>query len=53
MARTRWQSRYCFRLKELSMVKNDDKSAAIQIGVIILMFIVVGVILVVVANIIA
>jgi hypothetical protein len=35
------------------MVKNDDKSAALQIGVIILMFIVVGVILVVVANIIA
>jgi hypothetical protein len=35
------------------MVKNDDKSAAIQIGVIILMFIVIGVILVVVANIIA
>jgi uncharacterized membrane protein len=35
------------------MVNNDDKSAALQIGVIILMFIVVGVILVVVANIIA
>ena len=35
------------------MVNNDDKSAAIQIGVIILMFIVIGVILVVVANIIA
>jgi hypothetical protein len=35
------------------MVKNDDKSAAIQIGVIILMFIVIGVILVIVANIIA
>ena len=35
------------------MVNNDDKSAAIQIGVLILMFIVIGVILVVVANIIA
>ncbi len=35
------------------MVNNDDKSAALQIGVIILMFIVIGVILVVVANIIA
>jgi len=35
------------------MVNSDDKSAAIQIGVIILMFIVIGVILVVVANIIA
>ncbi len=35
------------------MVHNDDKSAAIQIGIIILMFIVVGVILVIAANMIA
>jgi len=35
------------------MVNNDDKSAAIQIGIIILMFIVVGVILVIAANMIA
>jgi hypothetical protein len=35
------------------MVNNDDRSAAIQIGVLILMFIVIGVILVIVANIIA
>ena len=35
------------------MVDNDDKSTAIQIGVLILMFIVIGVILVIVANIIA
>lgn len=35
------------------MVDNDDKSTAIQIGVLILMFIVIGVILVIAANIIA
>jgi hypothetical protein len=35
------------------MVNNDDKSAAIQIAIIILMFIVIGVILVIAANIIA
>jgi hypothetical protein len=35
------------------MVENDDKSAAIQIGVIIVMFIVIGVLLVIAANIIA
>jgi hypothetical protein len=32
------------------MVNNEDKSAAVQIGIIILMFIVVGVILVIAAN---
>ena len=35
------------------MVNNDDKSAAVQIGIIIVMFIVVGVILVIAANMIA
>jgi hypothetical protein len=35
------------------MVENDDKSAAIQIGIIIVMFIVIGVLLVIAANIIA
>jgi hypothetical protein len=35
------------------MVENDDKSAGLQIGVIVLMFIVIGVILVIAANIIA
>jgi hypothetical protein len=35
------------------MVHNDDKSAALQIGIIILMFIVIGVILVIAANYIA
>jgi len=35
------------------MVHNDDKSAVVQIGIIILMFIVVGVILVIAANMIA
>jgi cytochrome c1 len=35
------------------MVENDDKSAAIQIGVIVIMFMVIGVILVIAANIIA
>jgi len=35
------------------MVDSEDKSAAVQIGIIILMFIVVGVILVIAANMIA
>lgn len=35
------------------MADNDDKSTALKIGVLILMFIVIGVILVIVANIIA
>jgi hypothetical protein len=35
------------------MVNSEDKSAAVQIGIIILMFIVVGVILVIAANMIA
>jgi hypothetical protein len=37
----------------ISMVNPEDKSAALQIGIIILMFVVVGVILVIAANIIA
>jgi len=35
------------------MVDNDDKSTALKISVLILMFIVIGVILVITANIIA
>lgn len=35
------------------MVNSEDKSAAVQIGVIIAVFVVVGVILVIVANMIA
>ncbi len=35
------------------MVDNDDKSTALKISILILMFIVIGVILVIVANIIA
>jgi len=32
------------------MAHDDDKSAAVQIGIIILMFIIVGIILVIAAN---
>jgi len=35
------------------MVNSEDKSAAVQIGIIILMFIVIGVVLVIAANMIA
>jgi len=35
------------------MVNSEDKSAAVQIGIIILMFIAVGVVLVIAANMIA
>ncbi len=35
------------------MANNDDKSAAIQIGIIILVFVVIGVALVILANMIA